>query len=324
VLICEAELGIGLVGLGRLTEFVAMTLWADAQARALTAGTGGTLRDIVDTAGARLYPGYFWTHVTVPPERLLERHQVWDRVAVGVDVKTFGPILESTYVLGTPSELAEGAPTTSLPAMRSAAMFFVDGTPGEPQPATPKKGTVNALPKLEKPPSALARFKDVRASGVIDAAQAHRLRLSAPVACPIVTGREIAAGQHALVFAQFVKLFDAAERALLSELEPPTPAELVDHLAVLDRQIFYLDNCGLSSVVMVHARGTIEHCDPKLTGTSDQVAAAVLKLEMTAYEATTLKLLSVAAATKLFVVPWNRPGLLHAAERLSRRYGVTA
>src|SRR5678815_2185396 len=47
-----------------LTEYAALTLFADAQAHALAAATGRTLREVVDVAGAQLYPGYFWTHLT--------------------------------------------------------------------------------------------------------------------------------------------------------------------------------------------------------------------------------------------------------------------
>lgn len=321
MLIRESELGLGLIGLGRLTEFAAMTLWADAQACALTAGTGGTLREIVDISGARLYPGYFWTHVTVPPNRLFERHQVWDRIAVGVDVRVLGPILESSYVLGTPAELAmPAAERQELPAMRGAAMFFVEDRAGEPQPASPKKGTVAELEKLEKAPAALAAFKDVRLRGVVDAGFVGRMRLAAPFEYPIVAGRDAAVG-HSLVFAQFVRLFDAAESALLSELRLPAPTELIERLAVLDREVFYFDNCGPGSVAVIDASATIERCPPDLTGTPEQMSAAIVKLALTAHERSSGRMLAVSTAKKLFVVPRTRPAMLHAAERLCRQYG---
>lgn len=319
MLIRESELGLGLIGLGRMTEFAAMTVWADAQACALTAGTGGTLRDVVDTSGARLYPGYFWTHVAVPPNRMFERHQVWDRIAVGVDVRVLGPILDSTYVLGTPAELAmPAAERPVLPAMRGAAMFFVEGRAGEPQPASPKKGTVAELQKLEKAPAALAAFKDVRLRGVVDVEFTGRIRLAAPIEYPIVAGRDAAVG-HSLVFAQFVRLFDAAECALLSELRPPAPAELIEQLAVLDREVFYFDNCGPGSVAVIDATATIERCAPDLIGTPDQISAAIVKLALTAHERNSGRMLAVSSVRKLLVVPRTRPAMLHAAERLCRQ-----
>jgi probable biosynthetic protein (TIGR04098 family) len=317
VLISEAELGLGLVGLGKLTEFAAMTLWADAQARALCAGTGGTLRDVVDAAGTPLYPGFFWTHVTVPPDRRLERFAVWDRIAVGVDVQAFGPILASSYVLGTPAEL-EATERPALPAMRGAAMFFAPGKTGEPVPASPKQGTVAPLAKAETAPPALAAFKEVRLRGAIDDI-ARPLRLAVPIACPIVAGRDAAPG-HTMAFAQFVRLFDAAERALLSELRPPAPAELVDHLAVIDREVYYLDNCGAGAVVAVDAAATIARCPPELTGTPEQIAALVVEVAASAHEQTTGQLLALSRVQKLLVVPRTRPSILHAAERLCRRY----
>jgi probable biosynthetic protein (TIGR04098 family) len=320
VLIEESELTLGLVGLGALTEYAAMTLCADAQAHALTAGTGGTLRDIVDAAGHPLYPGYFWTHLIIPPERRLERHQIWDRVAVGVTVGSWGPILESSYLLGTPEELARSeTERPPLPALRAASMFFAGRDSGEPQPSTPRHGTIATLPKLAAAPAAVAKFREARVGGIVGATLEGSLRLGAPLEVPIVAGRDAAVG-HSLLFAQFVRIFELGERALLTSLRPPMHAALLDHLSLLEREIYYVDNCGPGARVAVDGGGRIERCPPRLTGKSDEVSAAITSFELTAHDATSGRLLAVCRARKLLVVPKSRPSYLHDSERVCRAY----
>jgi probable biosynthetic protein (TIGR04098 family) len=323
VLIEESELTISRVGLGRLTEYAALTLFGDAQSHALTAGTGGTLRDVVDARGAPLYPGYLWTHLTVPSHCRLERLQVWDRVAVEVEVRSWGPMLESSYVLGTPAELARPRTERSpLVCMEAASIFVVDARASEPQPSVPRKGTVAELPKLSGPPSALTLFRDARARGAIDPAFHGPLRPARPLAFPIVAGRDVAFGRH-LVFAEFSRLFDLAERELLSHhLRPPIHDALIDHLSVLDRQIAYVDNCAAGAVVDIDVAARIERCAPSLGGDDGELtAAAILELAFSMHEQPTGKLLALATAKKLLLVPRTRPSLLNDAERFCQQHG---
>jgi probable biosynthetic protein (TIGR04098 family) len=320
VLIQESELRLGLVGLGRLTEYAAMTLFADTQAHALTAGTGRTLRDIVDVDGTPLYPGYFWTHLSVPIDRPLGRHQLWDRVAVGVDVHTWGPMLASSYVLGTPAEVA-ASEHASLATMRAASMFVVAGAAGEAQPARPKAGLLAELPKLDAAPAASTAFRDVRTTGAIATAPAGRLRLAAPVVVPIVSDRDASVG-HNMLFAQFVRLFDLGERALLLEhLRPPIHDVLLDHLALVEREVYYIDNCGPGSRVAVDARGSFARCAAGHGRGGSEVAIGTLKLLLTAHDAATGRLLAVSHVTKQLTVPKARPSLVHDGERFCRQHG---
>ena len=321
MLIEESELRLGLVGLGPLTEYAALTLFADAQAHALVAGTGRTLRDVVDVAGTPLYPDYFWTHLVVPPERPLERHQIWDRVAVGVEVTAWGPTLESSYLLGTPTELALPAgERPPLVALRSASMWFADQRTGEPMPARPKAGTLAELPKLAAAPAAMATFRDVRVRGAIAGAPDGRLALAAPVELPLVAGRDGAPG-HSLLFAQFSRIMDLGERALLLEhVRPPIHAALADHLSLVEREVYYIDNCAPGARVHVDARGRVEPCEQQAVAGSDTVAVALLRLALAVHDSSG-RLLALANVTKRLVVPRSRASLVHDAERFCRQHG---
>jgi probable biosynthetic protein (TIGR04098 family) len=314
MLIDNVELTLAHVGLGRLAEVPLLALFASAQAHHLTAGTGHTLHDVTDAEGARLYPGYLWLHLRVPPGRPLERHRVWDSVSIGVDVKRYGRLLlESTYVLGAPGEIGDAADAWDLdafPSMRAASMWVVDGAAGPPRPASPRDGAIAALPPLSASPRAVEPFRKMRATGTFGRApNAHANR--APLRYPVRLGRDVAP-DHNLMFATYVQVMEAAEETLLrEELWPAMPAQLLLHRRLCEREIFFIDHTGPGEEILADVRVELLPCDDRAHGPDrDFVSAGRLAATYELYEARTNKLLTCARSEKLFVVSSSQATLI--------------
>jgi probable biosynthetic protein (TIGR04098 family) len=313
VLIDSIELTLGHVGLGNLGEVPLLTLFASAQAHRLTMATGHTLRDVTDVDGSHLYPGYLWLHLRVPPSRRLDSFRLWDRVAVGVDVRRYGRmILDSTYVLGADAELPPDAAAwnlDALPSMRAASVWVIDG-PGDPQPSAPKQDAIADLPVLKAAPEAVARVRVIRAAGGFGR-EPRRWSTRAPIAYPLRSGRDVAR-DHNLMFATYVEIMEVAAATLLGEEAwPALPAALLDHRVLLEREVFFLSHTGPGKQVLVDVRADLSPCAQDLHGAAgDQVSAGILDLVCELYEAGSNTLLAVARARELFLVPRSRATLI--------------
>jgi probable biosynthetic protein (TIGR04098 family) len=223
----EVELTLSHVDLGSLDELAAMTLFGTAHSHHITAGTGGSIRDIVDADGRPIYPGYYWTHLVVPDACPLETFAVWDRVAVGVDVRAFGPlILASTYALARPGQLDGAWDDGARPYMRAGTTFYLDGA--DPRPSVPRPGTVAALPRLAAAPPSLDRFRQVKARGDADPELAGPLVTAGRIPYELMPGRDIRAG-HNVMFSRYVTVADAIEQTVLGR-----------SASLRERETFYL------------------------------------------------------------------------------------
>jgi probable biosynthetic protein (TIGR04098 family) len=314
MLIENVELTLAHVGLDHLAEVPLLALFATAQAHHLTAGTGHTLHDVTDADGARLYPGYMWLHLRVPPGRPLERHRVWESISIGVDVKRYGRLLlESTYVLGAPGEIGDSAEawdTDAFPSMRAASMWVVDGHAGVPRPSSPRDGAIAALPPLAASPRAVEPFRKMRATGTFGHAPNAR-GSRAPLRYPVRLGRDVAP-DHNLMFATYVQVMESAEETLLrEELWPAMPGELLLHRRLCEREIFFIDHTGPGEEILADVRIELLPSEESAHGPDrDLVTAGRLAATYELYDARTKKLLTCCRAQKLFCVPRSQATLI--------------
>jgi probable biosynthetic protein (TIGR04098 family) len=327
VLIETAELTLSLVGLGNLSEFPLMVLFATAQARSITAGKEISINQIVDKNGEALYPAYYLTHLVVPPSRLLGGFRAWEKISIGVDVSSYGGmLLESSYVAGYPNEVAENSKALDaapLPSMRASAMFVVDRN-GEQQVSVPRSGALASLPKLETSPAALNQFRKARIQSNDSSRHEHNLRAQGPITYPIIAGRDAAPGPnrvyagHPVIFAKFIEVMDHAERVLLSEhVWPPFHTALIDCMSVLERETYYFGACQADSVLRVHITGRLMACPPNLHGKSAEIiSAGILTFVIEVYQQDNNALLAMSNVRKLLAVPSAQQSLLRDAERL--------
>jgi probable biosynthetic protein (TIGR04098 family) len=324
VLIDRVELGLSHVDLGRLGETALLALFGTAQAHRLTVDTGHSLRDISDANGALLYPGYYWTHLRVPPSRLLGQFRVWDTVAVGVDVARFGAMLSSSYVLGRPDELDVAMTVDALshlPSMRAGSMFFVDDGDANPRPGTPKRGAIAAIPDLSTAPPELRRFREVRDLPSIDPAFHGALGTPGPISYQLRAGHQIH-GEQSVMFARYVGVADAIERELLvRHLWPPFPAVLIDCLEVLERETCYFANVRGERTVRAGIRARLAPCPPDFQLADHELAASgILTSVVEIYDDTNI-LLATSKASKVLAVPKAQQRLVLLAARALASHG---
>lgn len=324
MLIEHAELTLGHVGLGRLTEVAVLGLFATAQSHALTKGTSAErdgLRGIVDSDGMGLYPTYYVTHLRAPPTALIDRFQVWDEVKVGVDVQCFGGVLlDSQYVLGGGDDPIEERPRwegLDLPSMRASSMFVLDNHVGDPRPSRPKAGTTAALRALPSPPVSMEAFRAARSTGVVASFGDGPLRPRDPIEYSVVPSRDAPVGR-AMMFSRFTEIMLYAERELLGRrLTPAFPESLLDCAAVLERETYYFGNARAGSVIDVHARARVEPCSNSMLGAgSKRVSLGILSFHHELYERATNDLIAIARSRSVLAVPNGLQSAMRDAERM--------
>src|SRR5262249_55495019 len=142
-----------------------------AQAHHLTRGLKLRLNEMTDSAGAPVYPAYYFLHLTVPPSRLLRSFRAWDPVQIAVDVARYGVLmLDSRYLVSRPREVAADVPSSEwaargLPMMRSSSTFVLEGRVGDPQLAPPSQNALGDLTVSAERPAASVRFRELRSQG---------------------------------------------------------------------------------------------------------------------------------------------------------------
>jgi len=194
MLIETVELTLSHVGLGSLTEYGAMLLFANAFSHRITQGTGRSAKSIVDQNGATLYPAYGITSLTVPPTCPLSRFRLWDEVSVGIDSRTFGGlIVQSTGVL-TPGGMIAPDPATwdatVFPMWRAMNTYIIDGA-GPTRVSSPQHSAVSQLPSIGAPPSTLETFRNIRAAGGYIGMRNISIASPRPISIPLAHVRDI-------------------------------------------------------------------------------------------------------------------------------------
>ena len=328
MLIEELELTLANVDLGTLTEHSAMVLFGIVASHAMTEGTGRSTREIQDMSGTTLYPALYHSHLQVPSTHLLQGFQVWDRVGVGIDMRSFGGMfLESTSLLGRKEEIPADVSTwgsVQLPRLRSNNLFILEDRRGESSPSAPRAGHVAKLPKLTAPPEAAARFSEVQVTGGKLDAFGGNLQLRSPLIYPLLTGRDLTPG-HAMMFATFTKVMDWAERTLLLQhVWPGCPHVVVDSRAVLERETFYLGNAFADHTLQIDIRAKLLPCPADLAVPSvTLVPAAILEFATEIYNQSRNSLLIVSRGKQLIALPREQKTACREVERLLKHHGST-
>ena len=97
-----------------------------------------------------------------------------------------------------------------------------------------------------------------------------------PLACPLpltyrIHAHRDAAPGRAMIFAKFSEIMDLAERDFLNQgLQPGFSAGILDHLHLLEREMFYYGNCFAGETLAVHLRGIMTPCPMDFTETHSQ------------------------------------------------------
>ena len=327
MLVEDIELSLANVELGTLSEFAAMVLFGNAFCHRLVRGTKlAGIREIQDAAGKPLYPAKLMTHLRVPAKRPLADFAVWDRVAVGADVHSFGRmLLESSFILARPGEIPPDSKSwdfENYPSMRAGSLFIVDERREDLDSSVPREGHLASLPPLTQRPQFVARFSEMQTKGGRLKAYDGNLLVREPITYPIIAGRDVAAG-HALMFATFTKIMDIAERQFLTEhLFPPLHEPLVDLLSLLERETYYLGNCFAGDKLRIDIKAKILLSPPGLqTRSIDLEPVAILECVFELYQQGRNALVLVSRVKKLLAVPRAMKTARREAERFLYQYG---
>lgn len=326
MLVETLDLTMSHVGLGALNEYAALVLFANAHSRRLVEGTGLRPDGIADHQGRLLYPAYYHTRLTVPPQRPLGSFKVWDRVAVGVDITRFGKtLLQSRYALGeagaVPEDASQWTPDT-LPRMEAHSVFVVDASENlgpKRRVATPAKDRVAALPPVTTPPAAIERANRIRAAGF--GLKDNLARDDSPFAYEVAMIRDVYPG-HGMIFAKFCEIMSEGERRYLAErLSPGLPRDALDCVELLEREIFYYGNCFEGETVDIRVKAAFETCPADFHGDNPQlVSAGRLAFETSLYRRRTRELLAVGHAQKWLAVPTSAQELAFDITRITTAY----
>jgi probable biosynthetic protein (TIGR04098 family) len=328
MLIENIELTSSHVGLGNLKEYALMILFGNAFVHHIIQGTGITLDQMKDTQGLTLYPAFFMTHLRVPRHSLLSSHKIWQRVDVGVDVKRFGiSLLESTYILGRENEVPDNVnewDDKKYPSMTGNNIIVVDGVGSREysrQVSAPKPGHIADLPKITKPPPAIKKANFVREHGFENDAFPGKIKNEAPILYDVDHIRDTAPG-HALIFAKFCEIMDYAEfHMLFKQLQHGFPVDVLDNLAILEREICYYGNCYAGEILEIYLKGNLEACPADFHGDSlEIISAGILTMQIEIYQKKTNHLLAMAKVKKLITVPSALQNLVLDVKRLISLY----
>jgi probable biosynthetic protein (TIGR04098 family) len=325
MLIETVELDLANVGLGGLDEVSLLRIYAATQARALVAGTGHTLRDILNADGVPLYPAFYRTRVHVPPPCLLGSHRTWDRVDVGVDLCRFGSmLLEARGVVSSEGTLPrEVAPAEAgLIAVEGSMSFVREGpSEGSPRPDSPREGAIASLPLQRERPRALDEIRRVREQGLVNSL-AGQPQLRGQVRHRALLARDLQA-DRAFMFSAFTTLFETGEQLLLLEqLWPPFSPGLLSFVRLVEREVFYLSNVRQGDTVVVDTVARLAPCPSDLRNAYEgHCCAATLDLAAEVHHGTANTLLAAARTRKLFVVPRERANDFQDVQRMLHHHG---
>ncbi|WP_156735525.1 LnmK family bifunctional acyltransferase/decarboxylase [Bacillus velezensis] len=309
MLIENHELTMSHVGLGNLNEYALLLLFGNAHSHHLTDGTGFRPDQMADHQGLILYPAYFMTHLKVPSDKPLDQYRLWDEVSVGVDISRFGEtILESDYLFGPKGAVSSDKSEWDhgrFPSMKANSLIVVDVTQTEGSTrkvSAPKAECIAELSKLAKPPYALMRSKKVRTDAF--GMKPGNLKTADPVSYRVPVDQDAAPG-HAMVFAKFSKIMDAAEFEWMTRRSKPGfPVSIARHLFLLERETYYYGNCFADEELDIYMTGHIEECDPDFHGESlGMISVAKISYQIEVYMKRNHTLLAISKVDKLLAVP---------------------
>ncbi len=320
----DLELTIRDVGLDHLSEFALMRIFASVVGHRLTAGTGNVPTEVTDKKGNHLYAGYYYTHLEIPPTRLLSSFTLWQQLSAGAELESFqNMVLAARAALGAKGEVPDDPsrwPALPLPRLSGGLMFWVDNDADDRQVTTPLPELVGEFPPLARQPQTLDTFREVRKTGSIDRTFGSQFAAAQPIEYPVLAGRDVPVGpgkHHALQFATFIQMFEHAERTLLTRgVWPRFPVALADSRTLLERETYYFANCPADDVALIDIRGRVDPCAANLHGPQPRlVSCGVLSFVAEIFSAQSGALLAATRATQLLAIPTAHQGLIRDAER---------
>ena len=261
----SVEIGMPLMGIGNLCENAFLKYLGDVRWRHITHLTGIPSRQLVDDAGNRLYPAFFYVELRFPKTRPMSSFGENDTLMVMDTVRRYGgSVLDGTVYLIPPESLSLAARPLSnieealgrgIPAVRMSNAFVMkfDGAEWLKR-SRPKDGILDNIAELPGPPDSLETSKSVQAGARLSAPVDGYFALhqtETPYTYPIQPDRDVN-GVGLLYFANYPLFLDLAERhALQTESWPDS---LINTRSLFNRRIVYLNNAAWHDSLDIRTR----------------------------------------------------------------------
>jgi probable biosynthetic protein (TIGR04098 family) len=199
--------------------------------------TGGTRSALIhDDTGARLYATFFFLEIDLPREMPLSAFGENCTMRFATDLAQYAKVyLDGRYVLADHPEFGVRA---------SNVFIYQERGPAKLSLAEPANLDFSQIPELPEPPDSLDLCRQARVR--------RTFFESAPGDVPLYEGErefvyQIDAdrdlnGAGLVYFANFISFLDLAERRILTTLEVPMPAQLLDARSTYCRRIGYFGN----------------------------------------------------------------------------------
>ena len=245
---------------------------------------------------------------------------------MAVDIARYGAmILSSKYVIGKNGEVPEDIEewkNSKMPYMEGCNLITVDIAGSESakrKVSAPKAGYITDDLKKDKSVSKYVKMNNVIKENGFGIKVNEKLSNQQPFELKIEPDEEAAYG-HAMIFSNYVKIMEWAERKLLTEkLKPGLQYDLLGDLHVLEREIYYYFNCFAGNQLDIYVKGNIEECPNNYHGDSlKNISVFTIELEMEIYQKEKNILLAIGKVKKLCVIPTTKQECLPTLKKFIR------
>jgi probable biosynthetic protein (TIGR04098 family) len=249
------EIGMPLTGINQLSENALLKHLGDLRWRHIARLTGASSRNLVDSAGERLYPAFFFVHVQFPEPAGMAAYGENDRVDLVDTVARFGSSLLDgiAYIVPLGRGAAPRRPLAGMddavahgvPAVRLSNAFVMQFNGAEwLRKSRPREDLIAGIPVAATPPDSYLLNKQAAERGYVVAAPPSFIPLHRCVFEYDIDPDRDVNGVGLLYFANYPLFLDLAERAALLSVPRPLDGALINRRSLTDRKIVYLNNAS--------------------------------------------------------------------------------
>ena len=255
----DLEIGMPLTGINRLSENGLLKYLGDLRWRHLARISGVPSCDLVDDAGQRLYPTFFYVESSFPPTCPMAHFGENDRFHVIDSVRRFGSSMldgvsylipsDRSEAMAEPIDSFDQAAALRVPVVRMANIFVMKFNGAEwLKKGRPQDRLISGVRELADPPDCYSIAKRAEADGCIDTpdleVDVQPLQQNEVEYRYAVQPDRDVNGVGLLYFANYLLFLDLAERTALQRAEDWWPDEAINGRTLVNRKLVYLNNAS--------------------------------------------------------------------------------
>lgn len=246
------ELGMPHLGRHNLSESALFKAIGHHRWRQIEEAGGTQSALICDQAGSRLYATFFFLEVDLSREMPLSAFGENSFVRFRTDLAHYSKVhLDGWYSLA-------GYPEFGVRA--SNVFIYQERGPSKLSLSVPVNVDFSGIPELSAPPDSLDLCRKAKTNGSFFTPHPDDTPLyegEREFVYQIDPDRDLN-GAGLVYFANFISFLDLAERRILSSLESPMPAELLDARSTYRRRIGYFGNAQCTDCLHIFLRARLQ------------------------------------------------------------------